>query len=147
MIAAIENLPREDLTRVALAEASDSRESPCAPLGDVDTSGPSDAHIDTYSASRVTISLDGRRPGVLVLTDTYSPDWRAFVDGHSRPAFPVYGAFRGVIVEEGDETVQFVYRPRAVYAGMTVAGGTLALAIALLGRRRFSRVGSGQPES
>ncbi|HJN46910.1 MAG TPA: YfhO family protein [Vicinamibacterales bacterium] len=147
VIAAIENLPREDLTRVALAEASDSRESPCAPLGDVDTSGPSDAHIDTYSASRVTISLDGRRPGVLVLTDTYSPDWRAFVDGHSRPAFPVYGAFRGVIVEEGDETVQFVYRPRAVYAGMTVAGGTLALAIALLGRRRFSRVGSGQPES
>jgi hypothetical protein len=80
--------------------------------------------------------------GLVVVSDTRYPGWKATVDGKPAVIHEVYGAFRGVVVEAGAHTVAMRYQPASVRAG--AAGTVVALAGALLllvfsspRRRRF----------
>jgi hypothetical protein len=68
--------------------------------------------------------------GMVVLSDTFFPGWRARID--HEPAFlrEVNGAMRGVVVLKGDHVVTMRYRPVSVYLGaaLTLAGVLIALA-------------------
>ena len=62
--------------------------------------------------NRVLVDYDFDRPGVLVLSDTYWPGWRARVDGSETDVFPVCGIFRGVCVNKtGPVKIEFYYEP------------------------------------
>jgi uncharacterized membrane protein YfhO len=69
--------------------------------------------------------------GMAVLADTWFPGWQATVDGRSAPILEVYGALRGVVVEQGVHRVEMVYRPWSARLGglMTLLGiaGSLVL--------------------
>lgn len=92
------------------------------------------ATITDYRSSKVVIAVRPTRPGLLVLTDTYSRDWRAYVDGKPRPVLPTDIAFRGVEVRPGDRTVEFVFRPAGMYAGLGISIATI-LTVAAVARR------------
>ena len=76
--------------------------------------------------------------GVLALTDSFSPDWRATVDGEPVTIMQVNGIFRGVVIPAGDHIVEFRYRPLALYAGGLLSIGTLVL-LGLWGIARLFR--------
>src|SRR5204863_5105485 len=59
----------------------------------------------------VELRVRARRPGYVVLGDTYYPGWRATVDGHSVPIRAANVAFRAVAVPAGAHSVRFDYRP------------------------------------
>jgi membrane protein YfhO len=79
------------------------------------------AEIVEYRSSRVIIDVQPTQPAMLVLTDAYSPEWRAYVDGRPRPIVRVDVAFRGVRVERGNHVVAFVYRPWSFYVGVAIS--------------------------
>jgi hypothetical protein len=82
-------------------------------------------------ADRVVLEAEMGCRGMAVLADTWFPGWQATVDGRSAPILEVYGALRGVVVEQGVHRVEMVYRPWSARLGglMTLLGiaGSLVL--------------------
>lgn len=95
---------------------------------------PVKTQVDHYD--RVSLVVEGKHPGWLVLLDGWDPDWRAEVNGKPAPVHRANGFFRAV--ELGTETsrVDFYYRPRAGLAGLGLSLAGACLAIFFLFRRR-----------
>lgn len=97
--------------------------------------GPEEARIVEYGASRVVVEARLACRGMLILTDTFYPGWRASAGGRPARIHEAYAAVRGVVLDKGAHRVEFVYRPASV-----VAGGALTalacLAAAACARRR-----------
>lgn len=79
------------------------------------------------SSAAVTIAAD--RPGLLVVSQAWSPGWSATVDGRPAPVVRVDGVVQGVPVPAGRSRVELRYRPPGLIAG----GATSALAVAGIG--------------
>jgi len=103
--------------------------------------GDEQPQFQTYAASRVIVRANMACRGMLVLSDTYYPGWRAYVDGKRVPIYEVNFGMRGVVVPAGSHEVRFSYRPASVYAGaaLTLLGLLLAGGIAFVSRRRSGR--------
>jgi hypothetical protein len=94
--------------------------------------GRDEAHITSYEPGRVLVEARMACRGMLILTDTWYPGWRAAVDGRAARIHEAYAAVRGVVVEAGRHTVEFRYAPLRWYAGaaLTLASALLAAACA-----------------
>jgi hypothetical protein len=79
----------------------------------VKQTGP-EVRIVSWSPDEVTVEVDARTPGVVVMHDTFYPGWIAEVDGHSASIVRTNVLFRGVEVREGRHTVVFRYRPFSI---------------------------------
>ena len=86
--------------------------------------------ITAYETNRVCVELETAGAGLLVLTDTYMPGWRARLDGQDAQVYVADHAFRAVVVPAGAHRVEFEYRPLAFGIGwiisLTTACGTVA---------------------
>ena len=80
------------------------------------------AKIVDYKANRVVINAELEQPGILVLSDSFYPGWRATVDGEPTKIYRVDGLFRGVPLDEGSHTVIFQYSPGSFTMGVYITG-------------------------
>ncbi len=80
------------------------------------------AKITGYSPNSVDIQAQSEQGGVLVLTDSYDPNWTVSVDNTPAPLLRVDTALRGVCVPAGDHQVHFEYQPKAFFAGVIISG-------------------------
>jgi Bacterial membrane protein YfhO len=87
------------------------------------------AHRDVASA---TLDVNLRRPGLVMLTDTYFPGWIATVDGSATSILRANYLFRAVRVAGGHHRVEFTYRSSAVAYGVAVTILSLAIAAFLM---------------
>jgi hypothetical protein len=94
-----------------------------------------------HEANRVRLNVVTDASGLLVLTDTYLPGWRASVDGQSAPIYIANHAFRAVVVPAGTHAVTFTYAPASLPWGAGISGAALIvlLAGALWARRLLPR--------
>lgn len=76
------------------------------------------ARITRYEPQRVEVEVEAACPGLLVLTDTYYPGWKAEVDGEAAEVHPTDILFRGVDVPSGRSTVVFRYQPANFRLGL-----------------------------
>lgn len=92
------------------------------------------------SNTRIVLRIADTRPGVLVLADAWYPGWRALVDGHPAPVFPVDGIFRGVELGKGAHEVVLSYEPVSrrwgVYISLAAACCVLLGGYRAMKRRR-----------
>jgi hypothetical protein len=88
--------------------------------------------LPTFVTIRADVPADG---GYLVLRDSYSPFWRAEVDGSEAPLLRADGLFRAVRLAQGTHTVRLVFVPTPVYSGAAVSALTLLLLTWLALRR------------
>jgi len=95
------------------------------------SAGASSARVIRYAPDEVVIEAHASRPGLLLLRDTYYPGWKAAVDGAPADILRADYNFRAVAVPAGKSEVRFLYAPASVYAGLGLAGASLA-ALALL---------------
>ena len=102
-----------------------SDDFPLPPIGEITRFD--DIEIVDYAAERVEIRADLAAPGLLVLTDTFTPDWTASVDGEPVAIHPTDALFRGVVLPRGESRVVFRYEPRSFSIGAGISGGALAL--------------------
>ncbi len=108
------------------------------PVAPRSPAGGGSARIVTYHPERVTIRARSRGPGMLVLTDSDFPGWKATVDGKDAPVERVDFVLRGVLLPAGTHDVEFRYQPVSWTIGRVVSAIALLaiIAAAVLGRRR-----------
>jgi len=94
--------------------------------------------VTRYRPSSVDITADLTCEGMLILSDTYYPGWRATVDGKPVQVQEMDYALRGVAVPKGHHDIRYRYRPWSVYLGALLSFGGVAgvLSLVFLGRRR-----------
>jgi hypothetical protein len=95
-----------------------------------------------YSPNAVKIEVSLDRDGHLVLSDTYYPGWRAYVDGEEKEILRANYAFRAVPLESGQHTVLFKYEPPSFKVGLAISlatWGIIMLGLAIMGLRRHRR--------
>jgi len=129
----LEALPRVHLQPVGQACPERSRREPVScPNGSV-----SFARDDPDA---ITLKVTTDRPAQVVLTDSYYPGWRAWVDGAPATIYRVNYGFRGIPVPTGSHTVELRYEPATFRVGMFLSLLTLAAlagaAVTLYLRRR-----------
>jgi hypothetical protein len=104
------------------------------------------ATIDSYRNNAIQLTVESDHDGLLVLSETYYPGWRATVDDQPAPVFRTDHALRSVPVHRGVRKVTLTYAPESFRLGGIVTFGTLACCVVgiVLGWRR-SRTAAGQP--
>lgn len=117
-------------------------EDGAAPAASEETA-PGEARITESTDQRVRVTVDATRAAVLVLLDSWSPEWRASVDGVDVPTRRANGIARAIEVPPGRHEVLFRFVPRSLHAGVAISLSTAAamigVAVALRRRRAAAR--------
>jgi hypothetical protein len=67
--------------------------------------------IEEYSPDIIKLAVDLDGCGILMITNSYNPQWTAHVNGIEKEIFPVDHTFMGVYLESGQNTVVLEYQP------------------------------------
>jgi len=94
---------------------------------DVFSLGQGKVEIVSIRNNQVVIEMEADEAGVLVLTDSYYPGWKAFVDGAEIVIKRANYALRAVAVPAGKHEVIFKYQPLSFAAGRLISGLSLGL--------------------
>lgn len=95
------------------------------------------AHITRYEPTRVEVEVTTNREAVLVLADTWTPQWQTFVDDAPSPQLKANSLFRTAIVPAGTHTVSFrYYSPATEQAKILTLVGIAAALLSLLPYQR-----------
>jgi hypothetical protein len=104
--------------------------APASPSGnsaDVTESGINDVSLRTSSSA----------PGVLVLSQTYYPGWKATVDGSAVEVFPADVTLTGIALPAGSHDVRLVFDPLSFKLGTALSLAAAIIAVACV-RIRFT---------
>jgi hypothetical protein len=98
---------------------------------------------------RVRVEMSGDRSGVVVLADAWAPGWSVRVNGKLQRMWQANYFGRGVLVQPGDTSVEFVYHAPGLRTGVCIslaallAAGFLARLVADPIRRPLPRAEDG----
>ena len=111
---------------------------------------PGEARIVRYEAEEVVVRLEEHRGGILVLSDTFYPGWKAFVDGVEKRILRANHVFRAVEVPVGAQEVLFRFASESFRVGAWVGSvcwlGFIALLMKVF-RRELASLRPLRPES
>jgi hypothetical protein len=94
--------------------------------------------ITQYEANRVEFELEVAAQAVLVLSDSYIPGWRAYVDGEEVPVVHANRIMRAIPVPPGKHRIVMSYLPTSFIIGAVISMiSVLLLAAGFLVRWRF----------
>lgn len=106
----------------------------CAP-------GSDDVKMQVHQPNHVQIAATLGCSGLVILTDSWFPGWRATVDGKPVGIQEVDGGVRGVVVELGMHVIDMKYRPWSVIIGCALT--LLAAAVVVIVSWREKRAAAG----
>jgi hypothetical protein len=95
----------------------------------LDACGEDDVWMARHEPNFVAIKAGMSCRGMVILTDNWFPGWHATVDGRPAVIEKAYGAFRGVVVDVGEHTVEMRYRPWSVFIGAILTGAAALVAL------------------
>jgi len=78
----------------------------------------------------LVLSTDSAKAELMVLSDTYYPGWKAYIDGASVAIYKANVFNRAIFVPVGQHTISFKYQPTSFYLGL--AASLLSLLATLL---------------
>lgn len=124
-----------------------------APPGWGTWSPSADSHSDqvtvvSYEPERVVIEANLASEGYLVLTDTWYPGWRAWMDGKESPIIRANLLFRAIALPAGQHRVEFSYEPASLQIGAAISLATLlviGIGLGLIWRQPKENRGKGEP--
>ncbi len=107
-----------------------------------ETSPPEEVKTLAYAPNAIELATRTASPALLVLSETYYPGWKAWVDDRPAPIYPTDIALRGVFVPAGSHRIRMEFRPAIlrVALAITLATAILLLFSAIVYRRRESHV-------
>ena len=85
----------------------------------------------TYSENESSLDVETDTEGMLFVSDTYYPGWKAFVNGSETPIYRADFAFRAIKVPKGSHEVKFEYRPDSFFKGLYISLISLLFLIGL----------------
>ena len=89
------------------------------------------AKIVTYGTEEVVVETELQSPGVLILTDTFYPEWKAVVDGQPAPILAADHLFRGIALPAGPHRVAF-HLSRSIFQSAAIISLAALAAVGLL---------------
>ncbi len=93
------------------------------------------SHMLSYTAERISLSVENDVRGLLTISESTYPGWEAYVDGMATPILRANGLLRAIILPPAlaghPHEVTFVYRPLSARLGGAVSLLSLALAAAI----------------
>jgi hypothetical protein len=92
---------------------------PGVPLGRGHESSTAD--LVDYGTNRVVVQVEAASDGLLVLSDTWYPGWKATIDGRPTKVLRANHALRAVAVPAGSHEVRFEFRSRSIALGAVVS--------------------------
>jgi hypothetical protein len=109
-----------DFDRQVILELPTAKHVPdCeAPTGILETAQP---QIVAETAARLSLQVNAPASGWLVLSDTWYPGWRAWVDGQATPILRANYLFRAIPLEAGEHQVVFAYQPLSFWLGLALS--------------------------
>lgn len=110
---------------VLLEEAPPSLASPPAP-------GRDEVEFLSYAPDKMQLTTSTATAGMLVLSETYYPAWKAYVDGAPVPLYAANHTFRAVPVPTGTHTVELRYESASLRLGLATSLTTFVALGALL---------------
>jgi hypothetical protein len=81
--------------------------------------------VKDYSSSKVILSINTFSSGILVLSDTFYPGWKVFVDWEEVEILKANTVMRAVIIPKGKHLIKFVYDPVPFHCGLRLGLCTL----------------------
>jgi hypothetical protein len=111
-------------------------ESPSIEIESCDRSDESHVVIDRSEPEELDVHVRSPCQAYLVISDTWMPGWRAWLDGREVPIHVSDYLFRAVRVDAGDHEVRFRYQPRAYGIGkwLSLAGLMVCFGLIVLSR-------------
>ena len=91
-----------------------------APLSD-----SSSVRIIEHQPNRVDLEAKMENDGFLVLSDTYYPGWKAYVNGKQVEIYLTNYLLRSLYLRKGTHQIRFVYTPLPLKAGVGISLLTL----------------------
>jgi hypothetical protein len=88
------------------------------------------------SNNRLLLKVKAEERCILVLSDTYYPGWKVFVNGKREKILRANYNFRAVVLPKGGNRVEFVYSPFSFRLGMGMTLGGILVCGALWWRNR-----------
>lgn len=98
-------------------------------LNNKDNISRSAVEINQYSLNRITLTAETDHDGFLILSDTYYPGWKVYIDSQEKRIYKADYAFRGVLIKKGKHKIEFVYSPFSFSTGLTITLLTLSFII------------------
>lgn len=89
-----------------------------------------------FDASRIIVTVDAPREGVVVLHQQHVPGWRVSIDGIEARSVPIDGIFHGVQVTRGRHEIVFSYHaPGLFFGAMVTIFSVMALTVFVFVKR------------
>ena len=101
--------------------------------------------ITHYSPHKISIDVSSDADGFLVLSDSYYPGWKCYVDGKEEKIYKAYTFLRAVYLRNGTHKVEFIYDPPSYRIGKIITIATIIISVILLllfYRKREKKTGS-----
>jgi hypothetical protein len=89
-----------------------------------------------YKEQENIMEVKTEKDGMLFVSDTYYPGWKAYLDGKETKIFKADFAFRGVEVPKGVHEIKFLYQPKSFFNGLIIS--VFSSVITVLGAIYFS---------
>ncbi|MEK6819098.1 MAG: YfhO family protein [Nanoarchaeota archaeon] len=70
--------------------------------------------------------------GMLFVSETFYPGWKAYVDGKEEKLLKANFAFRAIPILKGEHTVQFIYKPESFFLGLKISAFSLLVILLFL---------------
>ncbi len=96
---------------------------------------PGAVRLLSDSWNRMLMETESVGEQLLVVADTYSPGWKAEIDGSPAPILSVFGLIRGVVVPPGRHEVMMSYEPPHFRWGVLATLSGLLITGICIGRR------------
>jgi len=86
-----------------------------------------------YSNDEILIDVNTGNNSFLVLSDSYYPGWKAYVDDKETRIYKTNGFTRGIIIKgEGQHRIIFAYKPNSFFIGLAISFLTLMLLVIMI---------------
>ena len=72
-------------------------------------------------------------PAFLILSDINYPGWRAKINGKTTRIFQTNYVLRGIVLPQGNSTVEFIFKPTSLNLGVGITATALSLCMYLFG--------------
>jgi len=92
-----------------------------------DPIAPGTVDVTKYEPSRIELSLKTSHPSLLVLSETYYPGWKAWIDEQPTSVHSVDIALRGVVVPAGAHQLRMEFRPAIFPVSVGISLSTAVL--------------------
>ena len=95
--------------------------------------------LKSYTPNRIRMTVEAGKDGMLIVKNSYYPEWKVKVDKKPGKIYNVNYAFMGIPVKQGTHEIDLYYSRSGFYAGLllTLAGAILWLLFYFKERKIF----------